>query len=320
MMRLPAWFRQDIPDESTFKIARLFSEFRLHTVCQKARCPNTSRCFKDKKFTFMILGPTCSRNCGFCGVDKSKAASFSVDNDEPDRIARVAQILGLSYAVITSVTRDDLPDGGASRFAETIESIHALDKDIEIEVLIPDFQGKISSLERVLKAGPAVVAHNIETVRRLYPELRPWAGYQLSLNILSKIKELSSHIYTKSSIILGLGEAKEEVIATMEDLREHSCDILTLGQYLAPSVKHYPVKEFISIEQFQEYQDRGISMGFKAVLSGPKVRSSYQAQEIYKECFDCAQHPERAKPLCGVRSASPEHIEGRSESKDFLYV
>lgn len=284
---LPAWFRQDIPDATTFKMAHLVSEFGLHTVCQETKCPNITHCFKNNKVTFMILGFTCSRNCNFCGVDKTGALSLNIDKKEPYRIAQVVKILGLSYAVITSVTRDDLPDGGAAQFAKTIELIHTVNEDIKVEVLIPDFQGKLSSLECVLNAGPTVVAHNLETVTRLYPALRPKASYQLSLNILSKIKELSSHIYTKSSIMLGFGETREEVITAMEDLREQGCDILTLGQYLAPSVKHYPVEEFISIEQFQEYHQIGISMGFKVVLSGPKVRSSYQAQETYQEFSLC---------------------------------
>lgn len=195
--------------------------------------------------------------------------------------------MGLDYVIITSVSRDDLLDGGATQFAKTIESIHALNKDIQIEALIPDFQAKLLSLECLLNAGPFVVAHNIETVRRLYPELRPQASYQLSLDVLSKIKELNPRINTKSSIMLGLGESAEEVLATMEELRSHGCDILTLGQYLAPSPGHYPVKEFVSIEQFQAYQKTGLAMGFKAVLSGPKVRSSYQAEELAKELSLC---------------------------------
>jgi lipoic acid synthetase len=287
MRRLPAWFRQDIPDETTLKIIHLFSEFGLNSVCQEARCPNITECFKNKEVTFMILGASCTRNCRFCAVDKSEGAVRPIDKDEPYRIAEVVKILGLSYVVITSVSRDDLPDGGAGQFVKTLELIHGLNKDIKIELLIPDFQGKISSVECILAAGPDVLAHNIETVRRLYAELRPKADYQLSLNILSKIKEINPRINTKSSIILGLGESREEVIGTMEDLKKHCCDILTLGQYLAPSVNHYPVKEFISIEQFQEYQDTGIRMGFKVVFSGPKVRSSYQAQELQKELSLC---------------------------------
>ena len=283
MMRLPAWFRQDIPDEATFKMLKLLSEFGLNTVCRQAKCPNIAYCFKNKEATFMILGDSCSRNCSFCAVAKSAGKSLTIDTDEAYRISEAVKILGLSYVVITSVTRDDLADGGASQFAKTVELIHGLSKDIKVEVLIPDFQGKVSSLETVLNAGPFVVGHNIETISRLYPELRPEADYRLSLGILSKIKELSYNVNTKSSIMLGLGEAEDEVIETIQDLKDSGCDILTLGQYLAPSLKHYPVKEFISIEQFQRYSGIASSMGFKAVLSGPCVRSSYRAQELCKE-------------------------------------
>ena len=299
MIGLPAWLRQDIPDQETFKMLRLFSEFGLHTVCQEARCPNMAGCFKNKEAAFMILGDNCTRNCQFCAVQKSALRGMPVDSEEPGRISRVVKILGLSYVVITSVTRDDLSDGGAAQFAKTIESIYAANKDTKIEVLIPDFKGRIDGIKCILDAGPFIVAHNIETVRRLYPELRPLADYQLSLGILSKIKELAYKTNTKSSIMLGLGETKEEVIDTMRDLKMQACDILTLGQYLAPSVNHYSVREFISIEQFREYKQVAIDMGFKAVSSGPKVRSSYQAEELSKECFDYAQHPERAKRVEG---------------------
>jgi lipoic acid synthetase len=185
--------------------------------------------------------------------------------------------------VITSVTRDDLNDGGASHFAKTIKLIKEINKDIKVEVLIPDFCGKITSLELVLDAKPDIIAHNIETVRRLYPDLKPSADYGISLNILSKIKELNQETISKSSIMLGLGEAEPEVINTMQDLKNVKCDILSLGQYLAPSVKHYPIKEFISIAQFQKYQDIAKAIGFKSVLSGPLVRSSYQTEEVCKE-------------------------------------
>jgi len=284
MNKLPSWFRQDIPDDKTLDLMQLFSEFNLHTVCQEGRCPNITHCFRNKKVTFMILGDTCTRNCKFCGVSKSgTVASLSIDLDEPYRISQVVEILGLKYVVITSVSRDDLSDGGAGIFAETIELIHRLNRDIKVEVLIPDFCGKILCLEYVLDAGPDVVAHNIETVRRLSGELRPQADYQLSLGVLSKIKELNQAIITKSSMMLGLGETEQEAVHTMKDLRDNKCDILTLGQYLAPSVNHYPVKEFISIEQFKKYQDIGLGLGFKSVLSGPLVRSSYQAEEACKE-------------------------------------
>jgi len=295
--RLPPWFRQDIPDDKTISLIHLFSELNIHTVCQEARCPNITYCFKNKKFTFIILGDICTRNCSFCNIKKSGTFLHPIEGrsftqsagcpqslaKEPYKISQVVKMLGLKYVVITSVTRDDLSDGGAAQFAKTINLIHKVNEDIKVEVLIPDFQGKISSLKCILGAKPFIVAHNIETVERLYAELRPAANYQLSLGILSKIKALNPQIITKSSIMLGMGETKEEVICTMEDLRKHNCDILTLGQYLAPSVKHYPVKEFINIEQFQEYKDISLRLGFKSILSGPLVRSSYQAEKVSEE-------------------------------------
>jgi len=284
MNTLPAWFKQEIPDALTLERAKLLSEAHIHTVCQEAKCPNLSYCFKNLKFTFIILGDTCTRNCRFCGVKKTENKKFlGIDLDEPLRLAKVIKKLGLDYAVITSVARDDLSDGGAKIFAKTIELIRQLNCRIKVEVLIPDFQGKISSLQCILDAKPNIVAHNIETVRRLYKDLRPKARYRLSLGVLRKIKKLNSSITTKSSLMLGVGEIEEEVIHTLEDLRNSGCDILTLGQYLAPSTKAYPVKEFISIKQFQKYQDIGLGLGFKKVLSGPRVRSSYQAEELYGE-------------------------------------
>lgn len=231
----------------------------------------------------MILGNTCTRDCQFCGVNKSKTAALDIDDDEPYRISQVVKLIGLKYVVITSVTRDDLGDGGAGQFAKTIEFIHNISKDIKVEVLIPDFQGKIYSLQYVLDAGPLVVAHNVETIRRLYGDLRSMADYRVSLEILRKIKELNSSVITKSSIMLGLGETRQEVISTMEDLRNSQCDILCLGQYLAPSVNHYPVKEFINIEEFLKYEEIGLALGFRKVLSRPLVRSSYQAEEVYND-------------------------------------
>ena len=231
----------------------------------------------------MILGNICTRNCRFCGVNKSEISGLGIDKDEPKRIGQVVKLLGLSYVVITSVTRDDLLDGGAKQFAKTIELLHDINSEIKIEVLIPDFSGNAAGLKTVIDAGPCVIGHNIETVRRLYKELKPKANYQLSLDILSRIKKVNPFLMIKSSLILGLGETEEEVIDTMEDLINASCDILTLGQYLAPSSKHYPAKEFIGIEKFQRYRDIGTALGFKSVLSGPLVRSSYKADELYKE-------------------------------------
>jgi lipoic acid synthetase len=230
----------------------------------------------------MILGDTCTRDCRFCAVAKSDNSNLELDLQEPKRIAAAVRWLALSYVVITSVTRDDLADGGSGIFAQTIETIRMLDKRIKIEVLIPDFKGSTASLKCVVDAGPDVIAHNIETVSRLYQEVRPKAGYRLSLEVLNKIKEIGGKVITKSSLMLGLGEKEEEVLSVMQELRQSRCDILTLGQYLSPSKGHYPVKEFISKEKFARYREGGLALGFKAVLSGPLVRSSYQAEEVYK--------------------------------------
>lgn len=283
MIKLPLWFRQEIPGPDCLQLTRLFSELSINTVCKEAKCPNTPECFKNKRAAFMILGNTCTRNCRYCNVSKSGCGDGLRLSQEPSLIGQAVKKLGLEYVVITSVTRDDLDDGGAKVFRETIEFIHGLDKNIKVEVLIPDFCGKISSLETVLNAMPFILAHNIETVERLYSDLRPGADYHLSLEILSKVKELSPDTFTKSSIMLGLGERESEVIRAMKDLRKRHCDIITLGQYLAPSRQHYPVKEFISIDQFNEYRKIGLGLGFKVVLSGPKVRSSYHAEDLRKE-------------------------------------
>ncbi len=286
MMRLPSWFKQEIPEPEVLNLAQILSDSNVHTVCQEAKCPNLGYCFKRRKFTFMILGDTCTRDCFFCAVGKSdNKKALTLDLDEPLRIAEAVKRLGLNYLVITSVTRDDLEDGGASVFARTIALIHGIDSEIKVEVLIPDFQGKIASLKIVLDSNPDLLGHNLETVRRLYQELRPRADYRLSLDILRRIKELRPGLPTKSSLMLGLGETEREVITAMEDLRESLCDILTLGQYLTPSPSHYPIKEFIDIEQFQKYEQIGLGLGFKKVISGPLVRSSYQAEEVFREAL-----------------------------------
>jgi lipoic acid synthetase len=229
----------------------------------------------------MILGKTCTRNCRFCAVEKSGTGVLDVDNTEPYKISQLVKLVAVDYAVITSVARDDLYDGGAAQFARTIELIHAINRNIKVEVLIPDFLGKIESLKTVINASPSVLAHNIETVPSLYQQLRPQADYQRSLDVLRNTKVLNRDLISKSSIMLGLGETQDEVIQAMQDLRECRCDILALGQYLAPSPEHYPVKEFICIEEFERYREIGLELGFSSVLSGPLVRSSYRAEEVY---------------------------------------
>lgn len=279
--RLPAWFKQEIPDETIFERLEFIRQAKLNSVCKSAHCPNISYCFKSKKITFMILGDICTRHCRFCAVKKNKRNFLPVDKEEPTRIANIVKKWGLNYVVLTSVTRDDLSDGGASIFARTIKLIRRFNKNIKIEVLLPDFQGEISSLKTVINATVDVVSHNLETVRCLYKDLRLDASYDVSLALLANAKIIKPGLITKSSLMLGFGEIKEEVKGAMEDLRRVNCDILTLGQYLAPSEKHYPVKEFIAPEEFVVYQDIGLALGFKAVLSGPKVRSSYNAEELY---------------------------------------
>lgn len=283
MNRLPAWFKQNLPDTDALERMHLLSRLNINTVCKEAKCPNINYCFKNRKFTFLISGNTCTRSCRFCGVNRSEDTALSLDKDEPYRISSIVKALELNYVVITSVTRDDLEDGGAAHFAQTIELIRAVDERIKIEALIPDFFGNIASLKAVIDSRPHILAHNIETVRRLYKDLRPKADYQLSLDLLRRAKEISPVLITKSSLMLGLGETEAEVVRAMEDLRRSQCDILTLGQYLAPSEEHYPVREFISIAQFDKYRYIGLDSGFRAVSSGPCVRSSYQAEEIQKE-------------------------------------
>jgi lipoic acid synthetase len=249
----------------------------------EAGCPNKTACFKDGQATFLILGDICTRNCKFCGVKQSPGAKLSLDLDEPKRLSGLVKDLRLNYVVITSVTRDDLSDGGAAIFARSIKLIRKRNKGIKVEALIPDFQNKLSSLRCLLDAHPFVVAHNIETVRRLYYLIRPMADYSRSLMVLKRTKKLRPDILTKSSVMLGLGESRQEVMDTMRDLRENYCDILTIGQYLAPSIRHYPVKKFIPPEDFKEYEPIALAMGFKKVFCGPLVRSSYQAERISRE-------------------------------------
>jgi len=281
MNRLPAWLKQDIPDDFARATADNIRKLRLNTVCQEARCPNINACFSRKQATFMILGKSCTRNCKFCNISGDTLRLFPEPSlDEPKRIAEAVKVLGLKYVVITSVTRDDLSDGGSGQFIKTIEAIRGLDGGIRIEVLIPDFLGKLESLNSIVKAAPFVLAHNLETIRRLYSIIRPQADYARSLMLLKKAKEMNCNLTTKSSLMLGLGETEEEVVVSLKDLRNCGCASLTLGQYLAPSAKHYPVIEFVPPEQFRKYADIAKGLGFQNVLSAPKARSSYRAGEL----------------------------------------
>ena len=257
-------------------------EMRVGTVCQSARCPNIGECFAQGTATFMILGTVCTRDCTFCAVDGG--APEPVDPDEPARVAAATKRLGLRYIVITSVTRDDLPDGGSGQFAETIRAVHR-EADATVEVLIPDLQGRWADVDRVLDAGPEVFDHNVETVPRLYLDVRPQADYARSLDVLARGAQPGRDALVKSGLMLGLGEREDEVRAVLADLLEAGCRALTLGQYLSPSDAHHPVVEFVPPERFDRLGDEARAMGFEAVASGPFVRSSYHAEDVAGEAL-----------------------------------
>lgn len=283
--RLPPWFKQRLADPKIMSTMQgLLDGLSLHTICENALCPNIGRCFSNGTATFLILGDVCTRRCTFCAV--KKGIPNPVDEEEPRHLLEAAERLGLSYIVITSVTRDDLPDGGASQFAKTIKIIHENIKDAIVEVLIPDFRGSAEAIKTVVAAHPQVINHNIETVPRLYPAVRPGADYDRSLELLFLVKNLDSEIVTKSGLMLGLGETKAEVIEVMSDLREANCDLLTIGQYLPPSPQHHPVVRFVPPEEFTEYESIGKEMGFAQVASAPLVRSSFKAAELYAKAKD----------------------------------
>lgn len=278
--RLPIWFKQRPPDPKTMsKMRRLLGSLSLHTICQSALCPNIAACFCQKRATFLILGDICTRDCSFCAMNKGFPSA--IDEKEPQHLLEAVRRLSLSYVVVTSVTRDDLSDGGASHFATTIDLLRSNRSSVIVECLIPDFLGSDRALRAVVAARPQVISHNIETVPRLYPEVRPSANYSRSLKLLSGVKNLDPQIVTKSGLMLGLGETKDEVIGVMSKLRDTGCDLLTLGQYLKPSPKHHPVVRFVHPEEFSEYKRIGRDMGFAAVASAPLVRSSYEAAELY---------------------------------------
>jgi len=283
---LPDWFKQEIPTAQDLENERRFLGRGVNTVCLEAKCPNRIKCFQDNQMTFMISGSICTRNCRFCAVSKSENRRLpldKLDKTEPQRIAQIILDLKIVYAVITSVSRDDLSDGGAKHFSLTIQAIREKCPEVKIEVLIPDFQGKPGSLKTVIKTKPNVIGHNLETVGRLYRRLRPEADYNRSLAVLNYFKKLNSAIITKSALMLGLSETPEETIKTIKDLRLAGCDILILGQYLAPSARHEPVREFIPADKFSEYQKIALELGFKAVLAAPLARSSYLAEKVFQE-------------------------------------
>jgi lipoic acid synthetase len=276
----PPWLKKRIPPfRDLVKVKAILDEADLHTVCEEARCPNLGECFSRGTATFLILGRVCTRNCGFCALEHGAPAA--PDETEPERVAQAVKKMGLHYVVLTSITRDDLPDGGAFLFAKTIRAIRALNPKIKIEVLIPDFKGDLNSLEAVLKECPEVLNHNIETISRLYSEVRPLADYNRSLHLLKRSREDYPHIPTKSGFMLGLGETQGEVLGLLRDLREVGCDFLTIGQYLQPRQDRLSVMRFVLPEEFEEYKKIGEAMGFKSVASGPFVRSSFHAAEMF---------------------------------------
>ena len=273
--RLPGWLKMKLPMGYKYsRVKNLSRKYRLHTICSSGNCPNIGECWSNGTATFMILGEICTRNCKFCGVKTGKP--LPVDPDEPARLAESVRTLGLSHCVVTSVDRDDLPDGGAGIWAETIISIKKLNPYTGIEVLIPDFNGDESLVRIIIGARPQVISHNLETVKRLTPVIRSRARYETSLKVIRMIS--SSGIRSKSGIMLGLGETREEILETMDDLRGAGCEIMTIGQYLAPGKHHLPVVDYIAPEVFEEYGRIGLEKGFRFVESSPLVRSSYRAE------------------------------------------
>ncbi|HXT42111.1 MAG TPA: lipoyl synthase [Candidatus Angelobacter sp.] len=278
--RLPEWLRIKLPTSDTFAHTRsLLDELKLHTVCESAKCPNHWECWSKGTATFMIAGDRCTRACSFCAVTTAKP--FALEADEPGRVAEATRRMRLKHVVITAVARDDLADGGAEHFCRTIEAVRALNPGIVIEVLVPDFNDRDASIDAVLAAKPDIFNHNLETVRRLTPAVRHRATYDRSLSVLRKVKDRRGRtIYTKSGLMLGLGESDGEVFEAMRDLRGAGCDILTLGQYLQPTLKHLPVAEFVPPAKFAEHKQAAERAGFMHVASGPMVRSSYHADEF----------------------------------------
>jgi len=272
----PEWLKVRIPGgENYARLKGLIDRHKLHTVCEEARCPNMGECWDSGTATFMILGDICTRSCGFCAVKTGRPEGL--DTDEPARVAEAIRIMGVRHAVITSVNRDELSDGGAEIFAETIRQARRVNPDIRIEVLIPDFRGVAWALQIVIDAHPDILNHNTETVPRLYPRVRPQAKYERSLELIHRAREAG--MLTKSGLMVGLGEKPEEVLSVLRDLRTHGCEILTVGQYLQPTKEHLPVDRYVRPDEFAMYKREGLQMGFRHVESGPLVRSSYHAAE-----------------------------------------
>ena len=279
-MEKPSWLNKKINLAVCREMKNFLRVSELHTVCEESLCPNISECFSEGTATFMILGDNCTRGCKFCAVNKEKPSV--IDWDEPKRLAKAVKKLSLHYVVITSPARDDISDGGAELFYRTIEEIKNMDNSIKVEILIPDFLGKSEALIKVASSKADVISHNLETVPFLYADIRPQADYKRSLAVLKALKELNRNIFTKSGIMLGLGEEEKQILDVFCDLRKSECDFLTLGQYLAPSLKHHPVKEYITPDKFRFLEKTAYNFGFKKVKSSPYVRSSYLASQFLK--------------------------------------
>ena len=274
--RHPDWIKVKAPGNPNYlRLKQILREKNLHTVCEEARCPNIGECWGNKTATFLILGDTCTRGCRFCAIDKGKPVAL--DPEEPRNVALVVKDLGLGHIVVTSVNRDDLPDGGAAHFAKTVFWIKALNQQIRVELLIPDFEGNLQALKTVVQSGIEILNHNIETVPRLYGKVRPGHSYECSLNILTEAKKFRDDVLTKSGLMLGVGETYNEVVATLQELREKKVDIVTLGQYLQPSSRQLKVDRYVTPDEFKEFKMAGEKLGFRHVESGPLVRSSYHA-------------------------------------------
>ena len=282
-LKKPDWLKIRIPSGNEYKsIYRILEEHNLSTVCQEARCPNIGECWNNKSATVMILGKTCTRACRFCAVATGNPKGM-LDMDEPQHVAQVVKALGLQYVVVTSVDRDDLEDLGSSHYAQTIENIKRVSPGTKVEVLIPDFTSRTGALKKIVDARPYVIGHNVETVRRLTPYVRDQrCGYEESLNVLGKCKEMDRGILTKSGLMVGLGEEKMEIIETLQDLKDVRVDIITIGQYLQPTKKHVPVQKYYTPAEFDELRGIGLETGIRYVISGPLVRSSYHAGEVQK--------------------------------------
>lgn len=280
--RLPPWIRQPPPAASSLSLIRHRTYDKgLATVCREARCPNQGECFKRGTATFLILGDRCTRNCSFCAVNHGHP--LPVDRSEPLRVAESVATLGLKHAVVTSVTRDDLPDGGASLFVATIDAIRKEAPGTTVEVLVPDFQGSRAALLEVVQAGPEVINHNLETVPRLYESLRSGASYDRSIELIRRVRRFDSKIVTKSGIMVGVGETQQELVALVRDLVDAGCRVLTIGQYLRPTRQHHPVDRYVTPEEFDELRELALEQGMGKVASGPLVRSSYRAGDILDE-------------------------------------